>query len=135
MASTLNEQFIGSGITFPFEINSEGRVDTVTGVDLIIASITQILSFPRNFKFFNEKFGSRLEELLEEPSDVITITLLKTFVTEAITTYESRVKVISINIESDSQDNSKYNVEIVFKIRNSKIIDSFIYPFYKTIIY
>jgi len=135
MASQLNKQFIGQGIIFPFVVNSSGGVDTHTGIELIEASIIQIITWPRQFKFFNEKFGGRMEELLEEPSDLITITLLRTFLTEAITTYESRVKLINIKILPDANNPTKYNVEVLFKIRNSKITNSFIYPFYKSIIH
>ena len=133
--STLNKQFIGEGIIFPFVVNSTGGTDTFTGIELIEASIIQILSFPRGMKFFNEKFGARLDALIEEPSDLITITLLRTFLTDAITKYESRIKLTNIKILPDSNNRTKYNVEVTFRIRNSKVIGSFIYPFYKEIIY
>lgn len=133
--SVLNKEFIGEGIIFPFVVNSTGGVDTHTSIELIQASIIQILSWPRGLKFFNEKFGGRMQELIEEPSDLITITLLKTFLTEAITKYESRVRLINIIITPDANNATKYNVEVAYRIRNTKVVSSFIYPFYKEVIY
>lgn len=126
-------RFIGKGITFPFIINEEGRVDIKDGVELIEASLTQILVWPRFFRFFNERFGGRLEELLGEPNDQVLFSLIKTFTVEAINTWEPRVTLLGIEI-IDRRD-AAVVVEITYRVSDTKEQRTFIYPFYTEIIY
>lgn len=130
-----NKDFIGSGIIFPFEINSSGRVPTVTGLELVRASIIQILSWPKGKKFFNEDFGGRHFELLEEPSDLITKTLARTFVIDSIKKYETRVDLVEAKVINYSNNQTKIDILVTYRLKSTKAVDSFVYPFYKELIY
>ena len=123
-------KFIGSGITFPILLNDSGRPDLTNGIELIISSMTLILNWPTNTRFFNEKFGNRLEELLDEPNDGVTRSLLNTFVRNALL-QEKRVVVNKVDIYD--YDNYRVNIRINFKIRDTQIEETLIFPYYKTI--
>ena len=125
-------EFIGKGIKFPFIINSNGAIPIVTGLELINFSINEILSWPKNLRFFNESFGSRTDELLEEPSDNITRALVRTFIIDTINKYEKRVKLINILIP-DNITSEKINITIRYNINNTKVEGTFIFPFYREI--
>ena len=129
----ISGEFIGSGITFPFVINNEGRIPIDNGIKLLESSITTILVWPRFFRFFNEKFGGRVEELLGEPNDAILFSLIKTFTVEAISTWEPRVTLIGIEI-LDREDN-KVVIELTYRASSIKQQQTFIFPFYTDIIY
>lgn len=121
--------FIGSGIIFPIELNESGRPDWVDDIRLIKASIQNILYWPSNTRFFNEKFGSRINELIEEPNDSIAKSLLNTFVKEAIANYEKRVTISKVDIIS--ADDFTVNIRLRFYLRNTKIEETMIFPYYK----
>ena len=128
-------KFIGSGIKFPIELNSFGRPDTHNDITLIHSSILNIINWPTRVRFFNEKFGCRIEECLEEPDDSISISLIKHFIAESLSIWEKRIELLPSDIKILNSTPSVINVQIRFFIRNTKIEETFIFPFYKEIIY
>lgn len=122
-------KFIGSGILFPIQLNSSGRPDFVNDNRLIISSINQILNTPKNVRFFNENFGCRISELLEEPNDGVANTLLRAFIVECLSDYESRITLQSVKV--DEYDIWKVNIRIEYIITNTKQEESMIFPYYK----
>lgn len=124
--------YIGNGLTFPFELQN-GRGVIKSGYDLIRSSIRSILSFEIGRRFYLGEFGSRLNDMLEEPNDEVVHNMINVFVVDAITTWEKRIQSISTTIESIDYD--KIQVRLVYRVVNAQNSDSFIYPFYKQIIH
>jgi len=120
---------LGSGILFPIELDVDGRPAYVNDIRIINASIIQILNTPQNTRFFNENFGSRINELLDEPNDSIANNLLRTFIKEAIDKFEKRVKLISLTISN--YDSYKVNIQLVYEVINTKTEETLIFPYYK----
>lgn len=128
------ESFIGRGLVFPIKIDKEGRPTAETGFPLIRASILHILHWPMAHRYFNERFGSRLEECLEEPLDNITVTIIKHFIREALGKWERRLKITQITVTQES-DTAAIYIKLVYRVSSTKQTDTFIFPFYKNIIY
>ncbi|MAO08031.1 MAG: hypothetical protein CL596_04890 [Alteromonas sp.] len=126
-------KFIGSGMVFPILINDKGRPDIISDSDLIKSSIKIILSWAFGTRYFNELFGSRVDELIEEPDDSVTKSLLKLFITESLNTWEKRITIKGIQLNNKGV--GKIDAIIYYSVRNSKIEDTMIYPFYNNIIY
>lgn len=117
MEDTLNQYVIGSGAGFPIELtkplddngniqqiyNDDGvLVDLVTwspligSFDLIKQNIIAILNTPLGFQIRNEFFGSRINEVIEEPNAQAANYLLITYIKESIEIWEPRVKISKI---------------------------------------
>ena len=128
-------KFIGSGIIFPIELNAYGRPDTVNDIRLIRSSILNIINWPTRIRFFNERYGCRIEECLEEPDDSISRSLVKHFIVESIQEWEKRVELYSSGIKVLESTPTVVNFQITYTIRNTKLEETFIYPFYKDITY
>lgn len=124
-------KFIGSGIIFPIKLNNQGRPDWVNNIDLIKSSIAMIVNWPKYTRFFNENFGARLDELIEEPNDSITRSLARSFLKDALERDEKRIIVSDVIITGYNQE--KVMISVKFSIRNSDIEDTFIFPYYKNI--
>lgn len=125
------ESFIGSGITLPLRLVN-GRVPLDTGVPLIRASIRTIIAWPYGIRFFLNEFGSRVEELLEEPNDNILKNIANTFIADAITRWEPRVEFVGADyIRNDMGDS--LDVELAYRIIATQQLDTFIFPFYRQI--
>lgn len=123
--------FIGNGLIFPIKLTN-GRGTIYSGFDLLRSSIRNILAFKYGTKFFSGEFGSRLNELMEEPNDEVLKNLIETFVFQAITRWEKRVSTVSSSIVR--VDSATVQVQITYQIKNSQSVDNFIYPFYRQII-
>lgn len=129
----MSNKFIGTGIIFPIEVNSIGGVDIKDGTTLLQASIKTILYWPINQRFFNETFGSRLFEILEEPNDNVAKALVRTFIFEVLNKWEKRIVTKDVSILSS--DHKTVNLQITYIIRSSRTEETMVFPFYKEIIY
>lgn len=134
MAELVNNKFIGSGVTFPIELDIDNKPMVSNDLKLIRSSIGVILNWPSNFRWFNESFGSRIEELIEEPDDAVSRALLKHFIYEALDQWEKRIIVKDVTVE-ETQSNGRVNAYITYQVRNTKIEETVIYPFYKDLKY
>lgn len=124
------QDFIGQGLAFPLQLLN-GAAQVSSGFDLIRSSIKNILAFSVGDRFFLGEFGSRLDELLEEPNDEILQNLITSFVIDAVTQWEKRVQSVSTTI--DSVTDAAVMVEVSYQIVNTQNSDSFVYPFYRQI--
>lgn len=131
--STVKNRFIGTGITYPIELNSSGRPNYTNSIDLIKSSISMVIYWSRNTRFMNQKFGSRIHEILEEPDDSVSRSLLRFFVKESLEEWEKRIEIIDVDIQNPSD--ARVDIKIIFQIRNTKEEETYIFPFYKDIIY
>jgi len=120
----------GVAIKYPITLE-EGKVALVTGSDLIIQSAFDILSADAP-RFFLGEYNSRLKELKFEQNDEVLLSLLQVFIYNALKKWETRTKVknINFNVEEDWVD-----CEITHQIIGESTTESFVYPFYKNIIY
>lgn len=128
MNNNINK-YLGSGIGFPIELEN-GSAKILTGVELIKLSIVTIISWAWGQRYFMGEFGSKWERLIEKPLDNVTMSLVRTFVIEAITTYETRIELLETNSFAQGE---KLFVYIKYKIKVNGSTDSFIIPFYNII--
>lgn len=131
--SIINQKYIGSGITFPIELNTSGRVDIKTGVDLINSAIKNIFAYPRSFRFYHEEFGCRIHEVLDEPDDNVSEALAIHFIRESLRDWEKRIDLKSIKV-LDNQ-HAFMNVEVIYSVSQQRPDEVLIFPFYKEIPY
>ena len=81
----------------------------------IARSIRNIVFTVPGEKFFQENFGSRISESLFENIDEISALEIKDEITESITRFEPRVRLVSVDAIPDYQGNA-FNVLIVYEI-------------------
>lgn len=126
------KNLIGSGIIFPLTLTPEGRVPIYSDTELIKASIKTIIAWFTSTRFFNESFGSRLEEVLEEPNDPSSAVLARLFIVEALEKWEKRIIVgqrdISIKVRKEI-----IIIEINYLIKTSQEMETLIFPYYRNI--
>ena len=134
MANSYN-QFVGQGLTFPIEIDANGRGVIKSGYDLIENSIVNLLNWPKRDRFFNNDFGARLWELIEEPNDIVGRSLVRNFVFEGIELWEPRVELLEVVIIEDTVTPEKIDLQLSYIIRGTTTERTFIFPFYKELIY
>lgn len=126
------DQYFGSGIIFPIELTSSGLPIIRKGKDLIKPSIRIILSWPHNQRIFLNQFGSRLDELLEEPNDELLKGLVNFFIRDSLGTWEKRITVLDVEIARKEPEDLE--VSLTYQNKITGLEDVMTFPFYKTIL-
>ncbi len=127
----MERAYLGQGIKYPTKIVN-GTVQLANDDSLIQQSISIILSTPKGSRFMLPEFGSRLNEVLFEPNDEVLQDMLKVFIYEAISEWETRVRFS--NVSFTISENAVF-CEIFYKVLRSNEINSFVYPFYRQLKY
>lgn len=130
-----NNKFIGAGVIFPLQLDDGGRLVISNTIELVNTSIKNILNWPERNRFFNEAYGCRIWELLEEPDDSLTKSLAKQFIVDSIEKWEKRVELVNSNITVLNSSETVINLSITYKLRSTKVEETFVFPFYKEINY
>lgn len=128
---TMKQAYLGKGLSYPTKLVGGSWVHSESK-ELVEQSITTILNTPTGTKFFLPEFGSRLKELIFEPNDDVLEDLLSTFIYEAIRDWEKRVEYVSTSF---TRGVDVTYCLITYRILASNEVDSFVYPFYRTLKY
>ena len=73
-----------------------------------------VLTYPGE-KFFDEDFGSKINEALFENIDPISANVIQQEIRQSITNYEPRVNLRGVKV-NPNYDNNEFNVTIVYEI-------------------
>lgn len=124
------EDFLGKGITYPF-ILENGKPPIKSGFQLVESSIKICTAWPKGTRILLAEFGSRLTHILEEQNSDVLRNLISTLFKEAVEEWEPRVEEVIVNIEE--KDMHKIKVIVQYRLINSPQLETFIFPFYKTL--
>lgn len=131
----MNKVYLGRAMKYPFELKKGSAVLQYDDA-LIQQSITILLNTPVGTRFMLRSFGSRCREVLFEPNDEVQEDLLSYFISSAIGQWEKRVAFVSCEFtRPDEKDEAVLFCEISYRNLKSNEINSFVYPFYKTLKY
>ena len=81
----------------------------------IARSVRNIVFTTPGEKFFDEDFGSKINEALFENIDPISANVIKQEIRQSITNYEPRVNLRGVKV-NPNYDNNEFNVTIVYEI-------------------
>ncbi len=132
MAEEALHTFLGKGLIFPITLTASGRPPIDGGFPLIESSLKTILSWAVGTRYYLGEFGSKLEQLLQEPNDGVIKALVKHFTVDVISQWEKRVEILEVQL--DSKDDQSISIAIRYRIKNTKLENSFIFPYYSQLI-
>jgi phage baseplate assembly protein W len=117
MAQTLTKRY--SDIDFTFT-RIPGRNDIALSYDemAVIRSVRNLLLTKNYERPFQPSIGSGIEMMLFEPIDFLTAQSLRNEIQSAIENFEPRVRIDSILVTADP-DNNSYDVNLRFFIGNN----------------
>lgn len=130
MATDYRKEYLGKGISFPLQVNSRGELSLVTGERDIEQSIRIILATRPGERVMRPEMGCRAYELMFEPRDSATATLLEMYVREALTRWEPRIDILNVIVSLDSEQDNTLIAEIFYYIKTTHDQRSIVYPFY-----
>jgi phage baseplate assembly protein W len=126
-----NLAFLGIGEKFSFQPDINAGVALVSDLALIEQSIFDILSTPISTRIYLENYGSYLHLLRFQPNDYVLEAMGYHTIKDSLDTWEGRIQVTDVT-GIDVTD-SQMNFLITFLILGSNQINSFVFPFFRTI--
>jgi phage baseplate assembly protein W len=130
MDQTRDREFLGQGLAFPLRVNARGGLSLVSGVRDIEQSIRIILSTRPGERVMRPEFGCRAHELLFEPHDVSTESLVQQYVAEALTMWEPRIELQGVDVYTDEDLDGALFVEVFYIVKATHDERSIVYPFF-----
>lgn len=82
-------------------------------------SISNLVQTSYHERPFHPEIGAGIRELLFEPADIFTTISLRDEISRVLSTYEPRIKDVTIQIQDDI-DNNSYIITIGFVVHNDQ---------------
>jgi phage baseplate assembly protein W len=132
MSSSLDrgKEYLGQGLAFPLHINARGEIALASPEKDIEQAIGIILSTRPGERVMRPEFGCRAHELLFEPLHSGTETLMQQYVAEALSMWEPRIDLDSVEVWVDPEADGTLLVEIHYTIKATHDERSIVYPFF-----
>lgn len=126
----MDNKFIGLGIQLPNPFSEDsGKVISNTGVSRINQSISNILGTDLGERFMVPEFGSKLSTIIFEQNDSITRSLIIEYITDALTKWEPRIRIIKV--DPQITDTNTIPVIITYQIIVTNEVVNYVYPLNK----
>jgi phage baseplate assembly protein W len=125
-----NKIILGTGLAFPVQTNARGEIELVSSEKDIQQSIKIILGTRPGERVMRPTFGCRAHDMLFEPRDATTSSMIKKYVEEALSFWEPRIQVLAVNTSIADDPDGSILVEIEYQIKSSHDTRSIVYPFF-----
>jgi hypothetical protein len=109
-------QIFGRGISFPPRVGPDGRVAWSAGEVNIREAIRVILLTELGERIAAPEFGGGLGQFLFEPNTATTRHLIQDRILKGLAQWEPRIRVESINVQTDPDDSQAAIATITYKL-------------------
>ncbi len=121
---------LGNGWKFPLEFDSKGSIACSGYEDSIRESIILILSTSKGERVMRPDFGSGIHEYVFQVINTSSLALIKSSIQEALRTYEPRIEVTDISINTESVSNGVLKISVDYTVIQTNNQFNLVYPFY-----
>jgi uncharacterized protein len=122
--------FLGTGWKFPILPDASGCLGWVSGDDNVEQSLQILLMTQLGERVMRSDFGTDAPRLVFAPGSVQFLQLLETTVQEAVTNWEPRVDLTSVDAEADATDPYKVTVSVSYTVRQTNTSNNIVFPYY-----
>jgi len=126
------KEFLGVGWKFPVNVDTKGDIQMSEYEEDIKEAIWIILATSKGERVMRPDFGSGIYDFVFAPINTATIGLVEESVREALTTYEPRIELLSVEVSTEEADKGKLLIGINYRVRNTNNEFNMVYPFYLT---
>jgi phage baseplate assembly protein W len=130
MESDVNQDMLGTGWTFPLQIDNRGGISLSRGDGGIADSIRVILGTDKGERRMRPNFGCDIHSLVFAPNNASTWGLAANYVEEALGMWEPRIEVTEVDPYPDPEDTSRLLINIKYRIKATNDSRNIVYPFY-----
>ena len=127
------DDFLGAGWGFPVTFGNQGRMVTVVEAEKDIRqSLEILLSTQVGERVLNPTFGWKRDALMFEPLSTSFASYLTREIETAILFFESRIKLNTVNFESEPDQEGLVLIRIDYTVKTTNTRTNLVYPFYVT---
>jgi hypothetical protein len=130
--TAINDDFLGMGWSFPpnFDAGNAG-VDMTEKMEDIHKSLEILLTTTIGERVMEPKYGCNMADLLFEPLNTTTITIMKDRIQTAILYFEPRIDAKNIELSTDDELEGVVLISVEYIVRSTNSRFNFVYPYYK----
>lgn len=122
--------FLGQGWAFPPTfVRGLDTVKLVQAEEDIRQSLVILLSTSLGERVMRSDFGANLHQQIFEPMDAAFQTYVTSIVNDAITNYETRINLDSVDVALDNEE-GKIELTINYTVISSNSRANIVYPYY-----
>lgn len=126
----LNYSFLGRGWSFPIQFTfEEASVDLVGGVEDIDQSLKILFDTLPGERVTNLNYGCKVKSKIYDPVDSKFVFLAEEAIRDAISSYEPRIRIESVNLNYERQIEGIVLVELVYIVKLTNSRHNLVYPF------
>jgi phage baseplate assembly protein W len=127
-----SNDFLGKGWSFPPSFNAQLKTVEITEKEEDINRSLQILlTTTVGERVMEPKYGCNMEELLFEPLNTSTKTIIIDKIKTAILYFEPRIDAKSIILNTQNELEGEVLIEIEYEVRATNSRFNFVFPYYK----
>lgn len=120
---------LGQGWAFPLRLTVQGGIQATRAQVNVRESIHIILGTRLGERVYRPDFGSRLSELVFEPMNSSTLTLIVVYVEEALRKWEPRIGLEGVEARPNPAQ-GRIDVTLAYRLKEQPDRHSLVYPFY-----
>jgi phage baseplate assembly protein W len=122
--------FLGAGPAFPLRLDASGHF-VVNDLDAHVRqAIRLILATGKGERVMRPDFGAGLADLVFSPVSAATLTLIGHEVREALTRYEPRIDILTLDVSADPDAPERLVITLDYRVRRTDTRLNLVYPFY-----
>lgn len=125
-------EFLGAGWKFPARVNSAGRIVLSTHEEDIKEAIRIIIGTAKGERAMRPDFGCGIHDLVFAPVNAATLNLVETVVREALTNFEPRIEVLSVEVSDKEADRGRLLINVNYRVIVTNNEFNLVYDYYLT---
>ena len=122
--------FIGRGWSFPVRFDPRGGIALTSGAEEISAALRMILSTALGERVMRPDFGCGIWDHIFDPITPSTLGAMTHAVREAVTRWEPRIELESVDAEPNPDSPGQVDIDIVYTIPATNDRRNLVFPFY-----
>ena len=123
-------EILGSGLTFPLQVDARGALSLAGGDDDIAQAIELILGTAPGEREMRPEFGCAVHDLVFDTIDAAMIGKLETAIRGALDRWEPRIDVEDLAFDLSEVEDGRLLITISYRIRTTNNQRNLVYPFY-----
>jgi phage baseplate assembly protein W len=130
MEVDIEKDMMGTGWSFPLEIDSRGGIALSKNEGGIEESIRVILGTAKGERRMRPNFGCDVHTLIFSPNNATTWGLAAHYVEDALIFWEPRIQLLGVDAQADAADPARLVITVNYRIKATNDARSIVYPFY-----
>ena len=126
----MTREFLGTGWSFPVRLTAKGGLSLSAGEQDIREAIWIVLATAKGERLMRPDFGCGIHDYVFAPNNAGTRARIADQVRYALLTFEPRIDVLDVRVETFAQESNKLLIRVDYSVRSTNKIGNIVYPFF-----